>query len=516
MLHSAGDFCMTLTAARYANWKAPPLDGQLLIWPSADVLLRETTENAKRLASADHVRVQGVPVSKLRKDIRAWLGHGESAAGDQPLIATGHQTELYHPGVWVKDAVINAVANRIGSSAYHFAVDTDQPKHLAVRWPASTLSITDDPQASTASWSGLLAAPTPEHLYDIESALASARAEWNFEPMLGEVLDSLRRSSLEPSGLSAAITSAQHELDWSLGLTHHAMLVSPMLLSPVYLIFVHHVLSQPAQFAADYNTALADYRAEAGISSNMRPMPDLRISTATVEVPFWLDNLADGSRARAEVRSSADGWTLSTGEAEFLLESDTEGYVAAGNLEKWLRDHQLRLSPRALTLTTFLRLLVVDQFVHGIGGGRYDQVTDRLLASHFKIDPPRFAVATGTLYFPGAVGQTRVCMPCVVQEGHRLKHGLLGEKKREMIRQIDALPRRSVQRSLAFHSMHGALAAVSVDHPALAEWSARLDFTAKKQREEQVLFDRELFYAMQTRDRLSAMIQQANAAFLPA
>ena len=157
------------------------------------------------------------------------------------------------------------------------------------------------------------------------------------------------------------------------------------------------------EFATDYNLSLAEYRGEAGIASNMRPMPDLHVTEDTVEVPFWLDYLATGWRKRAEVRKRGDVWCLVAEHSEFPLRPDAGGEEAADEFGRWLREHQLRLSPRALTLTTFLRLLVVDQFIHGIGGGRYDQVTDRLLLRHFKIGPPHFAVATGTLFFPGAV-----------------------------------------------------------------------------------------------------------------
>jgi hypothetical protein len=161
----------------------------------------------------------------------------------------------------------------------------------------------------------------------------------------------------------------------------------------------------------------------------------------------------------------------------------------------------------------FLRMLVVDQFIHGIGGGRYDQVTDRVLASHFKIQPPHFAVATGTLFFPGAVGQPRVCLPCLVQEGHRLKHGLLGTRKLEIVHQIDAMPRRSIQRSLAFHNMHAAISAAALDNLALKEFAARLDNSVLRLREEKVLFDRELFYAMQSVERLQHLIDQMAGMF---
>jgi hypothetical protein len=496
---------MLINADRYANWKAPSQDGALLVWPPVDQLLQQTGDNTIALGRIDSVLVQNVPISHWRKNIRQWLGHTEG-----PLVATGHQTELYHPGVWVKDAVINAIAGRVGGQAYHFAVDTDQPKHLQIKWPGSTLAVTDDPALASAEWSGLLNSPTPAQLQEIESALAIATASWDFKPMLGEVLASLRRSVLEGTGLSAAITNAQHELDWQLGLTHHAMLASPMFANSAYLAFVHHVLSDAGQFAADYNASLADYRSETGIKSLMRPMPDLHIAGDSIEVPFWLDDLANGSRQRASVTRAGSSFSLRSGSEQFILDPNLPGESAANQLADWLSEHQLRLSPRALTLTTFLRLLVVDQFIHGIGGGRYDQVTDRLLAQYFKIDPPAFAVATGTLFFPGAIGRTRVCLPCVVSEGHRLKHAVLGDRKRAMLDQISNLPRRSVPRSLAFHAMHGALSAAAGNHAGLREWEQRYEQSILQSREESVLFDRELFYAMQSKERLMGMIERVN------
>ena len=499
---------MTSTAERYANWKAPSGDGQMLVWPEPAQLLRDTADNGAALSAAA-CRVQNVPVSTLRRDVRRWLGHPDG----QLLIATGHQTELYHPGVWVKDALVNAAADRLGGVAVHVAVDTDQPKHLAVRWPGTTIPITDDPAVNTAAWSGQLSPPTPAHLDEVAAALDAAVAGWPFQPMLAPVLASLRRQAADDVSLSAALTNAQHELDWSLGLRHRVLLASPLMSSGPYLAFVHHVLARADRFAADYNAALADYRAEAGITSATRPMPDLPVTDARAEVPFWLDDLAAGTRGRAQVVRSDGGWALAAGDDRFALDPMADGAAAADALGTWLSSHNLRLAPRALALTTFLRLLVVDQFVHGIGGGRYDQVTDRLLSSHFGLTPPRFAVTTATLIFPAAVGQARVCAPCVLQEGHRLRHGLLGERKRQVVAAIDALPRGSVQRSMAFHNLHGALSAAAVDHPALREWSDRYAATQRAEREEKVLFDRELFYAVQTRQRLADMVDRYRQTF---
>ena len=366
---------MTSTVDRYADWKAPKGDGEMLVWPAPAELLRETAANVGAMAASNGV-VQNVPVPVLRHEMRRWLGHPDG----QPLVATGHQTELYHPGVWVKDCLINAVADRLGGSAVHFAVDTDQPKHLALRWPGGTVPVTDDAAINTAEWSGRLAPPTPGHVEFVEQSLAAASAGWAFQPMLVPVLASLRRQSIDDVSLSAALTNAQHELDWDLGLRHRVLLASPLMSSGPYLTFAHHVLARADRFAADYNGALAEYRVGAGISSTSRPMPDLRVMGTTAEVPFWFDDLATGTRGRAQVVRVDGGWALAAGEDRFAVDPAADGTAAAEALGHWLSARDLRLAPRALTLTTFLRLLVVDQFVHGIGGGRYDQVTDRLLS----------------------------------------------------------------------------------------------------------------------------------------
>jgi hypothetical protein len=59
-----------------------------------------------------------------------------------------------------------------------------------------------------------------------------------------------------------------------------------------------------------------------------------------------------------------------------------------------------KVRTRALTTTLFARLLVADIFIHGIGGGKYDEITDEIMRRLFVIEPPAFLVVTGTLMLP--------------------------------------------------------------------------------------------------------------------
>jgi hypothetical protein len=244
-------------------------------------------------------------------------------------------------------------------------------------------------------------------------------------------------------------------------------------------------------------------------------MPNLRISADSVEVPFWLDDLAGEARTRAEVVRRGGQWMLQFAGDGFTLDPAAGGWESARALGRWLMQHRLRLAPRALTLTAVLRLLVADQFIHGIGGGQYDQVLDGLIARHLKIEPPAFAVTTATLFFPDAVGQPRVCLACMVREGHAIKHRAVGFDKNALVAAIAAAPRRSAQRRELFSKLHERLATATA--PAVRRWESDVAAAEQQARHERILFDRELFYAMQPIDRLTDLIGRYRAAFgLPA
>jgi hypothetical protein len=512
----------------YPEWKAPSEDASLLVWPGPRELVDDAIANHALLSRADGTRVQNMPLAELRKRMRQFIGHED----ERPLIATGHQVELHHPGVWVKKILINLLAEKTQGAAFHVAIDTDSPKHLTLRWPsplpspgvpgegvrgavsgapveAISLPVTDDPNLTKAAWTGLLDPPTPAHLQQIAGRLRSAEHGWGFKPELEDVLLSLRRLSLESLNLPSALANAMHELDWSLGLRHHLLVSSPIWTCEPHLVFAHDLIARADQVASHYNAALQSYRDEHGITTQSRPMPDLLTSDEAAEIPFWLDDLHTGKRIRPSIFRGDRGWILElvSGD-EFVFDPTLGPDEASARLYKWLMQTRHRITPRAMTNMLFLRLLLVDQFIHGIGGGRYDQVTDRFIASFYQIEPPKFGVTTATMYFPAAIGRQRVCVPCVRQEGHRLKHAILGQRKRELVAQIASLPRRSSERASRYYEMHRELSRAASENPALQRWQAKLQQTQEQEKQDETLFDRELFYAMQPRERLEQMIER--------
>lgn len=512
------------TDVEQAAWKAPSRDGEVLVWPSAGRLEHWVKSLWKPIASGggEAPAWLGVAVEEIRAATRRFLGH----VAEAPLLATGHQVELHHPGVWVKLAVVHQMAERWGGRAFHLAVDTDQPKHLALTYPVCppaaksaarvSLPVTDDPLAASARWTGRLAGPSPAHATRLErQVLEDHRPEVaGFEPVCAEFLRALRLQALEDGPLAPMLTSALHRLDWELGLRYDAILASPLWLYEGFLLLVLRVLTDPVGFAGAYNRALSAFRLREGVTDPGRPMPDLVVrGEDEVELPFWLDHELKGLRRRASARRVASGWRLELwdGEAFELPAGVRDGWEAAGRLSRLLRQAGQRLAPRAVMLTTFARLLVADVFVHGIGGARYDRVTDHLLSDSvggLGLEPPPYAVATATLYHPWAEGRSRSCVSCLRHALHHARHNALGPSKSDYLRQLSQLPRRTRARRAVFDELRAAMHAAEAASPQVRELGQKLKEAVESAKVDELVFDRELFYGLQPRARLERLLEQ--------
>jgi hypothetical protein len=494
---------MSQSLPSYDDWKAPKTDGAVLVWPEGKQIVEALKRND---ALQSPVSLHGQSLASIRAGLRTFVGH--DIAG--PLIMTGHQAELHHPGVWSKNVLIDLLARRTNGRAVHLTVDTDQPKHLNLRWPGFSVAITDDELLSSAKWTGLLAAPSPAHLDSISQSAKSL----GYESVLDVALQSMRKTALEGhegTELPAALAMAMHAVDWSLGLDYSVLTLSPLLESDGWLLFASHVLSSAREFGTAYNAALADYRTEQGITTHSRPMPDLVFTSTSIESPLWLDELDTGKRHRAtvEIRNGKLYLHRPYTDDAIELNSTDDAETAVHKLRMFLRSRRLRLAPRALTLTLFVRLLLADMFVHGIGGGRYDQVTDRLIATYFRSTIPPFAVTTATLFNPASIGRRRACIQCVLQEGHKLKHDLPGKK--EVVAAITSLPRKSPQRQEKFFELQRELRNHRQSSAALKQWSTKLQQTQADAEQDDIMFDRELYFALQTRERLTQLIDRYRA-----
>jgi hypothetical protein len=477
-----------------ADWKAPANDGEILVQPSLDQLAIDARENHRRLTELD-IKIAGQPFSVWRRQMRQILGQ---ANPDQLLICSGHQTELYHPGVWIKLALMDRLAKNTAGRALQISVDSDSPKHLNLRYPSGSVDITPELSAQ-AQWSGLLCSPKSEYLQSVQKKIADVR-QWDFRSLLPDFVSNLIKHSNDAVNLPQALAEAMRELDRNLGLSYELTMSQPIWASEPFLAFVSHLLNHAEEFARCYNQALAVYRQHERIKSSGRPMPDLATDADKIELPFWLDDLSNGGRERLDVEIANNRATLKV--KNKIIDCT---HLSPSELAVICPENQIRIAPRALTLTMFLRLFACDQWVHGIGGARYDQITDQIIRDFFHIDPPKFGVATATLFFP-TLGRPRISLSEIRHQRHQTIHRILDGGKEKYLQEIATAPRRSSQRAEVFTAMHHAMD--EVNNRELENWNRQWSGLQHRAMEDETIFNRELFYAIQPAERLQLLRNQ--------
>jgi hypothetical protein len=131
-------------------------------------------------------------------------------------------------------------------------------------------------------------------------------------------------------------------------------------------------------------------------------VPDLTKEGDWLEVPFWAWRTGQGQRRRLLARHTETGIELRAGEEQWPHLPRPAGGDAANLVRAWqeLEAHGFRVRSRALTNTLFARWFVADLFIHGIGGGKYDELTDAIARRFYECEPPEYMVLSATLLLP--------------------------------------------------------------------------------------------------------------------
>ena len=387
----------------------PSGHGEVVTRPEYDEWAARAREGA-RIAGTWDASLCGVPVSELRalarREALAEAGSFSARIGtpirpaDEDLelvVVTGHQPEFYHPGVWIKDFLLQRLSDETGATAIDLVVDSDGFEALEVHSPCLRPEVrVCRAYLAVGEADGCYAcAPVPS-LSDVE-LFCKAGAEHLSTlsaPALGHhfarFCDGMRAALPHARNLAELVTFARRRFEASAGSDYLELPVTAMARSRAFATFVAHLALDATVFAGAYNSALADYRQRTGTRGAAQPFPDLGREGDLVELPFWL--LEKGRRTV---------WARTGDRPALVVDGDDVCDLAdAASAPDRLLEAGLSLAPKALALTLFTRLLVADLFIHGVGGGRYDQVTDDVFRRYLGIEPTPFVVASMTVYLP--------------------------------------------------------------------------------------------------------------------
>lgn len=323
-----------------------------------------------------------------------------------PVFMTGHQPELFHPGVWLKNFGLSWLASQHKAIPIHLLIDNDVIKHHGIRIPAGSL---EHPHIE------MIPLDRADHPYPYEDCpiqdmalfasffkrVSHHLAPLVSNPILKQMWPWIIDAQKQGCNLGESLSRGRHRFEATCGLNTLEVPLSHVCRTHSFHWFANHLLADLPRFWKLHNELLATYRQANRIRSQTHPVADLRRSGDHLESPFWIWKRSNPTRRPLYVRPVQDGLEL-TDQHGLLFHLPLEQcpeHQADDTKQKLERDG-IRIRPRVLITTLYARLLLSDLFVHGIGGAKYDQLTDLLIQQFFGLDPPGFLTLTGTYHLP--------------------------------------------------------------------------------------------------------------------
>ncbi len=404
---------------RYRQYRAPDEHGESLIDPKLSDVGRLI------LSNGDVFRGHGEWWDSLRRRAREVMlsdalrytsSYRDTSWVDQhhpgPIVMAGHQPSIFHAGVWFKNFALDRIARQTGGIAVNLVIDNDVAPGCSVRVPSirprDIDAVIDGPHREAVPYDeaggGVPYEQTTVHRRDIfdsfDKRLCEAVAGIVDDPCVTQ-LWTHAKSAIERCGVAGcALAQARHGLEGELGLQTLEIPFGVICRTTAFAEFVLAILTELPRFHRCYNDSADQYRLYHGIRSTAHPVPNLSRDGDWFEAPLWIYGNDSPERKAAWVRLSDDVLSISDRSGRELRIDIRHSKLAAEQLAN-LVSPNFKLRPRALVTTMYARLVLSDLFLHGIGGGKYDQLGDEICRGFFAISPPKFMVISATIKLPG-------------------------------------------------------------------------------------------------------------------
>jgi len=418
---------------RIESFTIPKSNNEIFIKPAYDDIPGLIGLNRERFKSYSF-DINGIPFFKFREQVRSKTlkKAGEytekiksfyskfNIAGTENLpsiddvyksgkdiIETGHSPILAHPGVMIKHGLVNSIAKKVDGVGINMVVDNDACHDDYLNIP--NINGLDSSVERIEFLSGLYNLAFEEIRYtdsiqltafkeNVLKVLHNPDMKKTFEDFINPVI-SLSKETL---GFTDLFTCARHAFLLRFGIGNLEAPVSLISETEPFLNFFLHITANTRSFVDIYNAKLAEYRRLKKISSKANPLPDLMEKGYVVELPFWI--WSEGESRKSLYASVADNSRISVICEDKIVEHFDFG--EDGNSSENIRRLKdliakgIKIRPKAIVNTMYSRMFFSDLFVHGIGGAKYDLVTDEIIREFFGVDPPAYAVISATLHLP--------------------------------------------------------------------------------------------------------------------
>jgi hypothetical protein len=379
---------------------------QRLITPAEhlEILIEPPAQTLPALAAADRTaRLRAAPlldtsVAELRQQLRQRL---ELPA---PVILTGHQVEFVHAGVFAKTIAAAALAARLNTTGVYMSVDFDLPKATRLVVPRAVegevqrhaVAIPGCDPRLPAEWQAPVPVGQWQAFFERLAALNGRD-----DSLLPRCAADLRGTPDVALTLSDVVERGQIAVSRALGLAGQRRVRASQLSRMLeFRALLAHSMLHAGDFVEHYNQAQRAYRARRRVRNPHRPVRLLAIDEDRFELPFWIGRRGQPRRRLAVARKGGQV-VLFAGQEAVGAERTARLQSAASHAEPWqVEQDGWQLRPRALLLSAFARLFLSDLFIHGIGGAKYDEMTEDFVRRFFGVDLPPACCVSATAHLP--------------------------------------------------------------------------------------------------------------------
>lgn len=345
------------------------------------------------------------------------------------VIQTGHQPLLYHPGIWVKNMLVDEAARAFGTTALNVVVDSDSASDVGVevanRGVSGGLTMAKEVLALLPHGTAFEGMARPSDL-EFErfcgrvinhlATLDTGEPLYRFLRFRREALAVLAAMGKDENLANFLTFSRRRYEDTSNGgegaSTYLEVPISQVSRSTCFAAFVADLVGQAFRFAEVFNSALAEYRRVNRIRNEANPFPNLDVAPQRVELPLWMID-AGGARRTLFAYVLPNGMGLGpVGGPVFDMPHPAQDPAGACRV---ILESGLQIRPKAVALTIYSRLFLSDLFVHGVGGGKYDIVTDAVIEEFYGIPAPVYVVASLSYALPLSQGWASDFSPKAVE-----------------------------------------------------------------------------------------------------
>lgn len=411
---------MTSAELEYRPLRAPRSHGSALIEPTAAEAVALLKSRSPAAADAS-VEIAGVALDELSQIARrelvelasrysfAYRAPFDLPGDDAPIVMAGHQPGLFHPGVWFKNFLLDSVSRAAGATPINLIVDNDTIASPAIAVPEvdahgtwNQRRVPFDQASPPIAWEERTILDR-DLFAQFGGQVAAAIRPLVEQPLIESYWPRVLAAAATTDNIGRCFAQARHQQEADWGLQTLEVPLSQVYQTRSFLRFALHLWQDAPSFSAVYNRAIDEYRRLHKIRSANHPAPQLAQEGEWTETPLWIWTKSDPRRRGLFVARTRDGLSLSDrGKLEFKIPGDIDDAISALQTLQ----SEVRLRPRALLTTMYARLVLSDLFIHGIGGAKYDQVTDLIIRRHFGVTPREIVAATATVHLPIARKRT--------------------------------------------------------------------------------------------------------------